>query len=214
MAKRVREQIDYGNRPERMDPNLERKLSDPESLYGKNPAMKKGAADVERLVSSRFKKVADKLKQSHPDWTFHLVGKDFEDDYSKQVKLSIINKHLEDSVFVYGSKNDIKNIINQSDITVLTSKSEGLPIALIEYGLSKKPVVSTKVGEISLIIKDGINGFIVDANDASLFYQKVVRFITESDLRAQMGDSLYQTVIENNSEEGIIVNYLNWVTSL
>ena len=64
MAKRVREQIDYGNRPERMDPNLERKLSDPESLYGKNPAMKKGAADVERLVSSRFKKVADKLKKS------------------------------------------------------------------------------------------------------------------------------------------------------
>ena len=64
MAKRVREQIDYGNRPERMDPNLERKLSDPESLYGKNPAMKKGAAEVERLVSSRFKKVADKLKQS------------------------------------------------------------------------------------------------------------------------------------------------------
>ena len=64
MAKKVREQIDYGNRPERMDPNLERKLSDPESLYGKNPAMKKGAADVERLVSSRFKKVADKLKQS------------------------------------------------------------------------------------------------------------------------------------------------------
>ena len=64
MAKKVREQIDYGNRPERMDPNLERKLSDPESLYGKNPAMKKGTADVERLVSSRFKKVADKLKQS------------------------------------------------------------------------------------------------------------------------------------------------------
>ena len=64
MAKKVREQIDYGNRPERMDPNLERKLSDPESLYGKNPAMKKGSADVERLVSARFKKVADKLKQS------------------------------------------------------------------------------------------------------------------------------------------------------
>ena len=121
---------------------------------------------------------------------------------------------MEVSVFVYGSKNDIKNIINQSDITVLTSKSEGLPIALIEYGLSKKPVVSTKVGEIPLIIKDGINGFIVDANDADLFYQKVVRFITESDLRAQMGDSLYQTVIENNSEEGVIANYLNWILSL
>lgn len=62
MAKKIREQLDYGDRPERMDPNLERKLGDPEGLYGKNPAMRKGPKDVERLVSSRFKKVADKLK--------------------------------------------------------------------------------------------------------------------------------------------------------
>jgi hypothetical protein len=62
MAK-IKEQIDYGNRPERMDPRLERKLGSPESLYATNPAMRKGAADVQRLVSSRFGKVADKLKQ-------------------------------------------------------------------------------------------------------------------------------------------------------
>jgi hypothetical protein len=62
MAK-IKEQIDYGNRPERMDPRLERKLASPESLYAQNPAMKKGTQDVQRLVSSRFGKVADKLKQ-------------------------------------------------------------------------------------------------------------------------------------------------------
>ena len=63
MAKKLKEQIDYGNTPERMDPNLERKLGDPESLYAQNPAMKKGAQDVQRLVSQRFQKVADKLRQ-------------------------------------------------------------------------------------------------------------------------------------------------------
>lgn len=63
MAKTVKEQIDYGGRRERMDPNLERRLADPEGLYAQNPAMKKGAADVQRLVSSRFGKVADKLRQ-------------------------------------------------------------------------------------------------------------------------------------------------------
>lgn len=62
MAKKLKEQLDYGNRPERMDPNLERKLADPQGLYGQNPAMRKGPQDVERLVSSRFKKVADKLR--------------------------------------------------------------------------------------------------------------------------------------------------------
>lgn len=61
--KKLNEQIDYGNRREKMDPNLERRLGDPESLYAKNPAMKKGAKDVQRLVSSRFGKVADKLKE-------------------------------------------------------------------------------------------------------------------------------------------------------
>jgi hypothetical protein len=63
MAKKLKEQINYGDRPERMDPNLERKLGDPEGLYAKNPSMKKGVSDVQRLVSSRFGKVADKLKQ-------------------------------------------------------------------------------------------------------------------------------------------------------
>ena len=63
MAKRVKEQLDYGNRPERMDPNLERKLASPENLYAQNPAMKKGPEDVQRLVSNRFQKVAEKLSQ-------------------------------------------------------------------------------------------------------------------------------------------------------
>jgi hypothetical protein len=63
MAKKFNEQIDYGNTPERMDPNLERKLASPEGLYAKNPAMTKGPADVQRLVSKRFQKVADKLRE-------------------------------------------------------------------------------------------------------------------------------------------------------
>jgi uncharacterized tellurite resistance protein B-like protein len=63
MAKKLKEQIDYGSTPERMDPNLERRLGDPESLYAQNPAMKKGSEDVQRLVSQRFQKVADKLRQ-------------------------------------------------------------------------------------------------------------------------------------------------------
>jgi hypothetical protein len=63
MAKKLKEQMDYGNTPERMDPNLERKLANPEGMYAKNPAMKKGVADVQRLVSKRFQKVAEKLRQ-------------------------------------------------------------------------------------------------------------------------------------------------------
>ena len=63
MRKKFNEQIDYGDRPERMDPNLERKLGSPENLYASNPALKGGSEDVQKLVSKRFQKVAQKLSQ-------------------------------------------------------------------------------------------------------------------------------------------------------
>jgi len=67
--------VDYGDYPERMDPNLERKLGSPESLYAKNPAFKKGAADVERLAGKRFKEVVDRVRDSfgQPDLTSNQV---------------------------------------------------------------------------------------------------------------------------------------------
>jgi hypothetical protein len=61
--KKVREQIEYGDRPERMDPNLVARLGDEEGLYSQNPAMKRGVPDVQKLVSARFQKVAEKLSQ-------------------------------------------------------------------------------------------------------------------------------------------------------
>jgi hypothetical protein len=47
-----------------MDPNLERKLGSPESLYAKNPAFRKGAGDVERLAGTRFKEVVDRVRDA------------------------------------------------------------------------------------------------------------------------------------------------------
>jgi len=61
--RKIKEQIDYGGRRERMDPNLERKLRSGQDIYSSNPAMKKGSEDVQRLVSQRFGKVVDALKQ-------------------------------------------------------------------------------------------------------------------------------------------------------
>jgi hypothetical protein len=57
--------VDYGDYPERMDPSLERKVGSPESLYAKNPAFRKGAADVERLIGNRFKEVIDRVRDAY-----------------------------------------------------------------------------------------------------------------------------------------------------
>jgi glycosyltransferase involved in cell wall biosynthesis len=159
-------------------------------------------------------KVAKSLKESHPDWSFHLIGKDFKDDYSNQIKNLIIQFQLGDTVFIYGTKPDIGNILKQSAIGILTSQSEGLPVALLEYGWHKKPVVVTAVGEISLIIENGINGFIVAADQEKLMYNSLVELIEKDSLKTAFGNGLYNTVVENFSEKVIIDKYLNWLHNI
>lgn len=158
--------------------------------------------------------VAEKMKATYPDWTFHLVGNDLNDDYSQKIKQVIQEKQLTQNVFIYGTKNDTLHIIEQSDITILTSNSEGLPVALIEYGLLSKPTVSTNVGEIPLIINDGVNGYVVPIKDSDAFFQKLVTLVGDEDLRKKMGQNLNTTIKEQNSEEAVLQQYMNWIVSL
>ena len=155
--------------------------------------------------------VAKINKLSYPEWTFHLVGKDFDDDYSKKIKSFIIENQLEKDVFVYGSRNDIKNILDQAEIGVLTSKSEGLPVALLEYGLYEKPVVVTNVGEIPLVIQDGINGFLVQSGKIELFNNSLIKLIESDSLRDNFGKALQKTIKNNYSEKAVLNQYTNWL---
>jgi glycosyltransferase involved in cell wall biosynthesis len=155
--------------------------------------------------------VAQKLKKSHPDWTFHLVGKDFEDAYAKQIKAMIAAYDLEKSAFLYGSRLDIENILNQAAITILTSQSEGLPVSLLEYGLYKKAVVVTDVGEIPTIVQHGKNGFIVASNELGLFYQSLMNLIENETLRTDFGKALFNTIKADYTAEGVMEKYLNWL---
>ncbi len=155
--------------------------------------------------------VAKRVKETYPEWSFHLVGKDFGDDYSQQIRNKILDLHLEDTVFLYGSKQDIQNIMKQSTIGILTSKSEGLPVALLEYGWYNKPVVVTNVGEISTLVKNDENGFVICSSNEILFYEALMQLIENDDLRNDFGKALHHTIIEQYSEEVVMEHYLNWL---
>jgi glycosyltransferase involved in cell wall biosynthesis len=156
-------------------------------------------------------KIAARLMKSHPDWSFHLVGKDFEDDYSKRLRSQISAEGLDNHVFIYGTRNDTVHIIEQSDIAILTSKSEGLPVALLEYGLMRKPVVVTEVGEVPLIIREGKNGHIVPRGNVEKFHDALSDLIAHESRRNEFAEALYSTVMEDHSEDAIVSHYLEWL---
>ncbi|MBS1534291.1 MAG: glycosyltransferase [Bacteroidetes bacterium] len=158
--------------------------------------------------------IAERLRKSHPDWSFHLVGKDFNDDYSAVIKNQILERNLTDSVYFYGTRNDVKFVIDQSEIAILTSKSEGLPVALLEYGLNKKPVVVTQVGEIPLIVKNKQNGLLIASGQSEEFYQALVYLIENQNDRIRLGESLFETIMQHHSQEAVIKEYINWVNQI
>jgi hypothetical protein len=129
--KKIREQIDYGNRPERMDPRLERGLADPESLYAKSPALRKGAKDVERLVSSRFTKVAEKLSS--------VTG--IEDLSSKQVQGMIFREQMSKVPNIVSIETRHKDELEQLAIEACLEEAEtSEEFFQIEAYLNREPI--------------------------------------------------------------------------
>ncbi|MBU3822723.1 glycosyltransferase [Flavobacteriaceae bacterium XHP0103] len=149
-------------------------------------------------------KAFEKVLKSTSGWTLHLVGKDFNDAYSKKVKAFIKQQYLEASVFLYGSCPDTLNILNQASIGVLSSKSEGLPLALLEYGLAGLPVVATKVGDCSKVISTAEEGMLVAPERDDLLAKSLIDLIGKTDLRIVMGQRLKSKVVNSFSEASVV----------
>lgn len=150
------------------------------------------------LIAYREMKIQDL------DWSLHLIGKDYEDEYSYTLMSFLKNNNLEKSVFVYDSRNDIQNILSQAAIGVLCSTDEGFPVSLLEYGLAKLAVVSTNVGYCSEIIKDNFSGLLFDPLNNQQLQKQLLTMVLNKTERNDYAKNLHKLVIDNYSiEKGV-----------
>lgn len=148
------------------------------------------------------------LIKIEPDWSLHLIGKNFEDDYSKSVFQFIKKEKLTKQVCFYGTCRDVSAVLKQSDIGVLASKSEGLPLALLEYGLAGLPVVVTHVGDCSKVIENKGLGMLVSPENEKALYNGLLEIIKNRDKSVLMGQALKKHVESHFSEAYIIPQIL------
>jgi len=144
------------------------------------------------------------VSEKHADWTLHLVGMDFKDIYAEEIKSYINTCNLNACVFLYGSCADIQHILEQATIGVLASKSEGLPVALLEYGLAKLPVVVTDVGECGIVVKNLESGMTVPPNNANKLSEALLFLIENEKQRNEFGGNLFRNVHTNYSRNAFI----------
>lgn len=144
------------------------------------------------------------LKLKDFGWSLHLIGKDYNDDYSNYLKKFIKKCDLENAVFIYNTRNDIQNILSQATIGVLCSKDEGFPVSLLEYGLAKLAVISTNVGYCSEIIKDNFSGYLFDPINSEQLQEQLQKLVLDKTQRDLFALHLHKWVSENYSiEKGV-----------
>lgn len=94
---------------------------------------------------------------------------------------------VSDRVLFAGMRMDIPAVLSAIDVYVMSSKSEGLPVSLLEAMSAEKPVVATRVGGIPEVVTDRREALLVQPNDPSALADAINEVISNPELAAQLG---------------------------
>ena len=92
-----------------------------------------------------------------------------------------------DRVHLLGRREDIADVLDAFDVACLSSDYEGMPLSIMEYMSAAKPIVSTRVGGVSEMVDDGVEGLLVPRRDPAAFADAVERLLRDSALAASLG---------------------------
>lgn len=109
------------------------------------------------------------------------------------IERHIASRGLTKHVDLLGDRRDVARLLRAADVFVLSSRSEGLPLAILEAMAAERPVVATAVGEVPSVIRDGINGRLVPSGDRDALAQAMVELLENAASAAAMGQRARRT---------------------
>ena len=146
-----------------------------------------------------------------PDIEFYIMGPTDEDDEYFAECIQYINMLKLDRVFFTGRVN-IMDYLKDMDLLVLTSISEGQPLAILEGLACKLPFVTTNVGDCGDLINGCFDSFgpagrVVPVMDYSAIAEGILELSENENLRRQFGLNGYNRVKEKYSFKAFIDEY-------
>jgi glycosyltransferase involved in cell wall biosynthesis len=131
-----------------------------------------------------FVEIARRLS-SHADIDFCLTGEGPE----RAAVLELISRYrLEERIFAPGFVPDVRPLIAASDVVVVPSRLDGMPLIVLESQMFGKPVVGSAVGSLPEMIADGLTGFLCPVNDVAAFCARIEELHAAPGLCRQMGE--------------------------
>ena len=123
-------------------------------------------------------------------------------DGPERIKIErlIADLSLERHVRLVGTRSDVPEILQAADLYLLSSKSEGIPLTVIEAMAARLPVVSTDVGGVGEIVVANETGLLVPAGDDVALAAAAIELLPDATRRAQLGEQGLRRAIDKFDE--------------
>lgn len=142
--------------------------------------------------------------QQEPAARLLLVGTGSDENYFDLVRKEIARRELYRHVSLLGLRRDVAAVLRACDIGVLSSASEGLPLALLEYGMAGLPAVVTRVGQCAEVLDEGRAGVLVPPAAPAKLAEELVSLLRSPERRRSLGEQLRRRVREFYSPAPVV----------
>jgi glycosyltransferase involved in cell wall biosynthesis len=148
---------------------------------------------------------AREIVKQFPNTKFVIVG---DGVLREKLEAEVDACHLRQNVILAGARSDIPELLHAMDAFVLSSKSEGMPMAVLEAMASGKPIVATEVGNVPDLLEKGKSGRLVPPNDADALAVGLRGLLENSTLSDELGLAAKRRVAAHYSSDVMTSGYL------
>jgi len=126
------------------------------------------------------------LKTNHPELLLTVVGDGADRQSLEQLTAELgLTNHVN---FVgYQSQAKVRQYMQETDVFVLPSFAEGVPVSLMEALAAAVPVVTTQIAGVGELVENGVSGYLVPPGNAQLLAERIDRLLCDPALRTAFG---------------------------
>jgi glycosyltransferase involved in cell wall biosynthesis len=136
------------------------------------------------------------VREAHPDVHLTVVGDGPDRALLERMSTDL---GLDANVSFVGSRapSDVAELLGATDVFVLPSFAEGVPVVLMEALAAEVPVVTTRIAGVGELVEEGVSGLLVPPSDAGSLAAAIGELLADPARRRSMGAAGRRTVIEH-----------------